>query len=122
MIRKPIVAGSFYEAEPNKLDKQIADCFISKFGPGSLPLSKGRKRVYGIIAPHAGYQFSGPCQAWAYKELAEANPAEIYVIIAPSHASYNGDSIYLADFETPLGLVNTDTIPVKSLLKSRLIR
>jgi AmmeMemoRadiSam system protein B len=72
MPRKPIVAGMFYEDIFQALDKQIAECFTHKQGPGDLPVKKRTKETLGIIAPHAGYAFSGPCQAWAYKETAES--------------------------------------------------
>ena len=72
MIRKPVVAGQFYPASFDELDKEINACFTSKFGPGDLPLKKKEQSVLGVIAPHAGYTYSGPCAAWAYKEIAES--------------------------------------------------
>ena len=61
MIREPIVAGQFYPSSFDALNKQVTDCFKSKFGPGSLPTNKKTKNMIGIIAPHAGYMFSGAC-------------------------------------------------------------
>ena len=48
MARKPIVAGQFNEGDFGALDKQINDCFESKFGPGALPLGKREKNVLGM--------------------------------------------------------------------------
>ncbi|MBW2984180.1 AmmeMemoRadiSam system protein B, partial [Candidatus Woesearchaeota archaeon] len=59
MARKPIVAGQFYAGTFDALDKEINECFNSKFGPGDLPTKRKDKKILGIIAPHAGYQFSG---------------------------------------------------------------
>ena len=75
MARKPIVAGMFYSDDFDELSNQINDSFHSKFGPGDLPVKKRTKEILGIISPHAGYQFSGACAAWAYKEIAESKLA-----------------------------------------------
>ena len=72
MPRKPMFVGKFYEATEQALDKQMAECFEGKNGPGALPLLKRTGHIKAIIAPHAGYQYSGPCAAWSYKEIAES--------------------------------------------------
>ena len=84
-MRKPIVAGQFYESSFDELNKQIEISFKDKFGPGELPVKRTNKKIYGIISPHAGYSFSGPCQAWAYKEIAENAFPDLYVIVGLSH-------------------------------------
>ena len=65
MIRKPIVAGQFYPAGKEELNKQIKDSFLHERGPGKIPCDKRKGRIKAIIAPHAGYIFSGPAAAWA---------------------------------------------------------
>jgi len=107
MTRKAIVNGQFYEASFNELDKQINECFSSKFGPGDLPVKKRTKEIFGIIAPHAGYAFSGPCAAWAYKEIAESKLYDCYIIIGLSHSGF-GSCVSLEDWETPFGIIKTD--------------
>jgi AmmeMemoRadiSam system protein B len=107
MIRKPIVVGQFYPSSFDKLDKEINESFTSKLGPGDLPVKKKEKEVLGIIAPHAGYTFSGPCAAWAYKEIAESKLSDIYIILGLSHQGY-GSCLSSADWETPFGVVKTD--------------
>jgi len=107
MPRKPIVAGMFYPADFEDLSNQINDSFHSKFGPGSLPLKKRNKEIKGIIAPHAGYKFSGPAAAWAYKEIAESKLADIYIMLGLSHQGLPS-CISLEDWETPLGIVEVD--------------
>lgn len=107
MARKPIVAGMFYPDDPEELNSQIESSFHSRFGPGSLP-SKGKdKDILGIISPHAGYQFSGPAAAWAYREIAESRPADIYIILGLSHSGLPSCTS-LEDWETPLGIVKVD--------------
>lgn len=116
MARKPVVAGMFYEDFPDLLDKQITECFKSKFGPVDLPANRKDKKIMGVIAPHAGYQFSGPGQAWCYKEIAESEPADCYVILGTSHTGFPGAAITLEDFETPFGIVKIDNEFAKGLL------
>ncbi|MGV8151039.1 MAG: AmmeMemoRadiSam system protein B [Candidatus Woesearchaeota archaeon] len=109
-------AGQFYESKEFELDKQIASCFEDKNGPGDLPLSKRTNNVKAIIAPHAGYQFSGPCAAWAYKEIAESEFADVYIIIGPSHAN-TASAISMSGYETPFGLARTDQEFARMLLE-----
>ena len=63
MTRKAVFAGQFYEANSFALERQLNECFLSKFGPGTLPISKRSGFVKAIIAPHAGYMYSGACAA-----------------------------------------------------------
>ena len=122
MVRKPIVAGTFYEAEEEALNEQIKNCFLSKFGPGRLPEIKKEKKekaVLGIIVPHAGYVYSGACAAYAYKEIAESASPDLFVIIGLSHSGYSS-CISLEDWETPLGIARNDKDFGRSLIKTGL--
>lgn len=109
-------AGQFYENKSFELENQIKSCFEDKNGPGDLPLNKRSNLIKAIIAPHAGYQFSGPAAAWAYKEIAEAQFADVYIIIGPSHQN-NANAISMQGYETPLGLARTDQEFAKILLE-----
>jgi AmmeMemoRadiSam system protein B len=117
MIRRPAVAGSFYEDDPEKLKRQISYCFTHPLGPGSYPLvsKEGPSNIY--IVPHAGYMYSGPIAAHVYAELALATPPELVVILGPNHT---GLGSYVAAFpsgewETPLGSVPIDHETVRKL-------
>ena len=121
MTRKAVFAGQFYEANSFALERQLNECFLSKFGPGTLPISKRSGFVKAIIAPHAGYMYSGACAAWAYKEIGEAEIPDLYILLGPSHSGY-GSGISLESIETPLGLVRIDQNFAKDLLnKSDLV-
>lgn len=116
--RKPVVAGQFYESSPGRLTSQISSCFLSSFGPGSLPSSKASKRVFGCIAPHAGYQFSGPAAAFSYKAVAESKFPPTFVVMGPNHTGYGAEvSVSSDDWETPLGTVGVDTKFISKLMK-----
>lgn len=118
MVRKPIAAGMFYEELFELLDKQISECFTHAKGPGALPAKRTDREILGIIAPHAGYQFSGPCQAWAYKEIAESKFPDIFIILGTNHQGFGKAATLLEDFETPLGIVKTDIDFAKKLIKN----
>ena len=75
-MRKAVVAGQFYPAEKEELQKEIESCFKNKLGSckaESLKLDKkisSRKiNIQGLISPHAGYVFSGPCASHGFAEL-----------------------------------------------------
>jgi len=117
MVRKPIVAGTFYESEKEALQEQIKECFLSEFGPGKLPEGKKERDILGVIAPHAGYAFSGACAAYAYKEIAESRWPEVFILLGLSHSGY-GSCISLEDWETPLGIAENDKDFGKALIKN----
>lgn len=117
MVRKPIVAGMFYESEKEALKEQIKECFLSEFGPGKLPENKKENSILGVIAPHAGYPYSGACAAYSYKEIAESKSPDIFIMLGLSHSGY-GSCISMEDWETPLGIVETDKDFGRSLMKS----
>lgn len=121
-MRPMLVSGQFYESEFDRLEKQIKDCFSHKQGPGALPLKTRKGNIKGIISPHAGYSFSGPCAAWAYKKLAESKFTETFIILGPSHMGSTDISIATDDFETPFGIIKTDKEVCKTLLKNSFIK
>lgn len=66
--------------------------------------------VKGVIAPHLDYARGGPCYSSAYRALAQAVPAERYVILGTNHFGRSLSVVATRkDFQTPLGLARTDT-------------
>ncbi|PIN86208.1 AmmeMemoRadiSam system protein B [Candidatus Woesearchaeota archaeon CG10_big_fil_rev_8_21_14_0_10_44_13] len=108
MLRKPVVAGSFYPARKEELLKQLEWSFRHKLGPGSLPKTRRRGDVMAVITPHAGYQYSGPCAAHVYKTIAEAEMADLYIFLGPSHIGFHKTCFSMDDWETPLGVLMSD--------------
>lgn len=109
MIRKPAVAGLFYELNPDSLRKQIEWCFNNQLGPGSIPEIGNKREIKGVIAPHAGYVYSGPVAAHTYYELAQDGFPETFVILCPNHTGMgSGLSTMTGTWETPLGQVDID--------------
>ena len=110
MIRKPAVAGLFYEIDPDSLRKQIEWCFKHRLGPGSIPEIGSKRSIKGVIAPHAGYVYSGPVAAHTYHEIAEDGFPETFVILCPNHTGMGSgvSTMNQGSWETPLGLADID--------------
>ncbi len=114
--RQNIAEGTFYQSDFNLLDKQIESCFLHDFGPGNLPERRKDKTIQGVIVPHASYDFSGPCAAWAYKDIAESVFADTYILIGPTHNGKLGSSISLEDWQSAFGIVYTDKYFARELV------
>lgn len=103
-IRQPAVAGSFYPADPGELGA-VVDRLLAAAPSGDGPVPKA------IIAPHAGYVYSGPVAATIYARLrpAAANIARV-VLLGPSHrVPFRGIATSSADgYRSPLGDVPLD--------------
>lgn len=102
-VRRPAVAGSFYPANAQQLRRMIADYLQAVRVSGPTPKA--------IIAPHAGYIYSGPVAASAYAPLATARALiRRVVLLGPAHrVPFRGLAASSATgFATPLGTVPVD--------------
>jgi MEMO1 family protein len=116
-IRHQQVAGYFYPAEKEKLQKDILMMLQA------AKTEKTFNKIFGIVSPHAGYMYSGKTAAYVYNLLKDKNYKTV-IVISPSHAEYfPGISIYDGDaYETPLGIVEIDqTITDKLVENSKTI-
>ena len=109
-IRTPAVAGMFYPEESNELKKSIHQMFLHKLGPGKIPPSDVKKRIYGVICPHAGYMYSGPIAAQSFYSIS-SEAEKLFVIIGPNHWGIGSNVATMKDggWETPLGTVQIDS-------------
>uniref|UniRef100_A0A7C4Y5T2 MEMO1 family protein ENV67_06150 n=1 Tax=candidate division WOR-3 bacterium TaxID=2052148 RepID=A0A7C4Y5T2_UNCW3 len=109
MIRKPVVAGQFYPADPVELKKMVNSFLVDLNIEGD---------VIGFITPHAGYPFSGPTAGYSYSSIKGKGIKKV-ILIGPSHHSYfNGISIYdKGKWLTPLGEVEIDEELAKKIMK-----
>jgi hypothetical protein len=106
-VRRPAVAGSFYPGHPEAL-RSTVDRLVAQATP---PPIHGSLRA--LIAPHAGYVYSGPIAASAYAVLARATPRpRRIVLLGPSHyLPFTGLALPEAEaLETPLGEVPVDPL------------
>ncbi|MCI0494351.1 AmmeMemoRadiSam system protein B [candidate division KSB1 bacterium] len=99
-IRKSAVAGTWYTDDPDLLHKEI-----SRYLENSK-LANIEGEIFALIAPHAGYQYSGFVAANAYKQVM-GNRYDAVIVLAPSHREmFYGVSVFNKDgYETPLGIV-----------------
>lgn len=108
-VRAPVVAGTFYPASSAKLQSEIASLF------GVRP-TKRRIPAKGILAPHAGYIYSGAVAAQSYQST---EPASLYLILGPNHTGLGTRVSLWPDgaWRIPLGEVSIDTEAARSLLE-----
>ena len=102
-VRSPAVAGSFYPDSPQVLSAQVGK-FIN-----DAELKQTDDKLIGLIAPHAGYVYSGHVAGCAYKQLL-GQSFDTVVLLGLSHRyRIDGAAIYARGvFRTPLGDIPID--------------
>ncbi len=110
--RQPAVAGSFYTADASRLADEVGQLLDTATSPrpGSSPKA--------LIAPHAGYIYSGPVAANAYRMLRQAAGAITRVVVlGPAHRVYlAGVAVPCVEhFATPLGEIALDGHAIEAL-------
>jgi len=105
VVRKPAVAGLFYPNDPRTLRAQLETLLAQVPETRDAPPK-------AIIAPHAGYIYSGPIAASAYARLKPASASiRRVVLLGPAHrVGFHGLARASAEyFESPLGRVRVDS-------------
>lgn len=119
-VRRPVVAGAFYPAQPDRLRQQIEQCFNHQLGPGRLPGETHTERtINAVVCPHAGYVYSGPAAAHCYLALAEQEKPETIIVVGPNHTGWGTPVSMMGEgsWETPLGRVPLDTALAKTIFE-----
>lgn len=98
--RPPVFAGSFYPGNRETLLKELGVFF------DSAENERISDKIWGLIAPHAGYMYSGQVAAEAYNQV-KGRKYNTVIVVAPSHRErFKGVSIYNGDeYITPLGSI-----------------
>jgi len=111
-IRQPGVAGGFYPADPKALTAMMDD-MLAHASPPAI-----NDPILAMVAPHAGYQYSGPVAAYTYAALKGRKFSRV-VVIAPSHfEAFDFTSVFDGDaYATPLGTVQVDKAFAAQLVK-----
>ncbi|MGO9392594.1 AmmeMemoRadiSam system protein B [Rhodoblastus sp.] len=111
-VRRAAAAGLFYPADPEELRTAIERLLAnSSFKPGV-------GRIRALIAPHAGYVYSGPVAAEAFAALrAEKHGFTRVVVIGPAHRMpVRGIAVpSVRAFATPLGNVPVDIAAIEEI-------
>jgi AmmeMemoRadiSam system protein B/AmmeMemoRadiSam system protein A len=113
-VRKPVFAGSFYPADKATLGNLI-DGYLKEVEPKGTKITG---HVFGVIAPHAGYEYSGKVAAYAYSQVKGKGHKTVIIIGSSHRVPFRGIAIYPAgSWETPLGIVPVDQEMAHSLMK-----
>jgi AmmeMemoRadiSam system protein B len=113
--RPPAVAGLFYPGDANELQDTV-DQLLEQ---AATDTAETLPAIRAIIAPHAGYIYSGPVAAAAYRQLSDMKQRiKRVAVLGPSHRVALGglavpDSEY---FSTPLGRIALDNDTIIRLL------
>lgn len=115
-VRRPAVAGRFYPEDPERL-RLAVDAFLEDAlpAPARRPIAP-----IAIVAPHAGYAFSGQICADAWMR-ARGHGVETVVILGTNHTAppFRGAALLSGGaFRTPLGDVRIDSETVRRLRES----
>ena len=122
-IRLPAVAGTFYPSDPVEL-RRMVDGFLAEAQTDQSGVTAGSSTAAGhtapkaLIAPHAGYIYSGPVAASAYVRLAPLRGTVTRVVLlGPSHrVGFRGLALSSADyFDMPFGRIALDKTAQQAL-------
>ncbi len=98
MIRQPAVAGQFYPGDPEELRRELKRL---------IAVQESRQRVLGVIAPHAGYLYSGAVAGRVYGAI---EIPQTVLILGPNHHGVGARAALFpaGEWLTPLGSVPLD--------------
>jgi AmmeMemoRadiSam system protein B/AmmeMemoRadiSam system protein A len=102
-LRMPAVAGRFYPADAKALRAAVDACLAE------APTAEFKGRILALIAPHAGYEYSGKVAGCSFKQL-RPGAFQRVIVLGPSHyGRFRGFSIMdVGAYATPLGDVPLD--------------
>ncbi|MBU7043096.1 MAG: AmmeMemoRadiSam system protein B [Theionarchaea archaeon] len=115
MIRRSVVAGTFYPGTHDQLHETVQSYFNTL---GGLP-EPGTPRSIGGLVPHAGYLYSGQVAAYTFHAFRKQLP-ETFIIMGPNHTGL-GSGVAIMTFgswETPLGTIEIDSEMAKQLYEA----
>jgi len=108
MLRRTAVAGQFYPADRRTLEKELAKMVVA---------GDQRQKVLGLLAPHAGYVYSGACAGLGYGRVALG---ETVIILGVNHRGRGAPFALDGNdaWETPLGNATVNAEMRSSLLNA----
>jgi AmmeMemoRadiSam system protein B len=109
-VRPAAHAGGAYPVSASELSAKLAAGYVDPAGPRALPglRASNASPIRAAIAPHVDLHRGAPTYSWAYKALAEAQPAELYVVLGTCHTPVDGHfAATRKAYDTPLGLLPT---------------
>ncbi len=103
-IRPSPIAGRWYSGDPEVLSRQLDGYIIEADNPEIAG------EVVAVIAPHAGYTYSGKVAGHAFAAIKNFHP-DIVIVLSPMHQPYQKKFLTSGHkyYWTPLGSVPVDT-------------
>ena len=110
-IKKPNVAGQFYEADPAALKTHLQR-LMQKAAIQPWP-----SKIVALMVPHAGYPYAGPTAAYGFKAIENQNIKTV-ILLGPTHYyRFNGVAIWpKGEWQTPLGSIPVDEALAQSIM------
>jgi AmmeMemoRadiSam system protein B len=108
MVRKPLVAGSFYPFTPDALQKMIE---------GMTDPDMEKRKAVCVVSPHAGFEYSGRVAGATFSSVFLPDK---FILLGPSHRQVRSRFAIMAggEWETPLGRIPVDSRLAKLILDS----
>ena len=107
-VRQASHAGLSYPADPLQLSETLSGFYTDTKAAG-LPGARKKQPLRALVAPHIDLRLGGPTYTHAYRELAESEPPDLFVILGTGHMGLPEPfSVSSKDFQTPLGTAVTD--------------
>lgn len=113
-MRAPIAAGSYYPKDPKELLSNLELLFQTQEPKEYL------NDAIGIVAPHAGYLFSGPVAARTFKAISGTQKRN-FVILGVDHAGGDVIATSKEDWSTPLGPARVNLEMIKKITREHAI-
>ncbi|XP_062117609.1 uncharacterized protein LOC133831362 [Humulus lupulus] len=109
IVRRPSHAGSWYSDNPKKLAEEL-EGWLRESGLAKSP------EVRGVIAPHAGYSYSGRAAAYAFGNIDPTSITRVF-LLGPSHHYYTPKcALSMASvYKTPIGDLPVDLEVIEEL-------
>ena len=106
VVRRPAVANQFYPGDPHRLHYEIGRLMGDP---------TGEERARAVVAPHAGYVYSGHVAGTAYSRV---HIPELCIILGPNHTGFGADIAVMANgvWEMPFG-----EVPIASDLAAQIL-
>ncbi len=105
-IRPSVLGGTWYPADPGDLRATVQRYLDEAAVAADVP-----DDIRGLVSPHAGYIYSGPVAAFAYRQVVGKH-YDTVVVVAPNHADTGLDFSAVkirGGYTTPLGVVPVDS-------------
>lgn len=110
-VRKAVYAGSWYPGNAAQLGRAV-DGYLD-----NAKKSPKSGKVMALIAPHAGYRFSGQVAAYSYKQLEGMKFDAVVLVGSSHHYAFRGASVYESGvYRNPLGDVEIDNEIARQLI------